>query len=172
MPGKRKIYDDELWAHFVTFTCFRRRRLLSLEFPKKILLGVLNHQLHLQNASCIGFVVMPDHVHAIIWFARPNSLSKFMQGWKRKSSFRIRNWYRDNEANYFDEFGIGDKFWQPKYFSFEIDNRDKMEEKLVYMHLNPVRSGLVERPGDWKWSSARWYEDERSVGVPIDWIDF
>ena len=171
MPNNRQIYDDQLWAHFVTFNCYRRRRLLDHNFPKQILLGVLDQQLKLQSASCIGFVIMPNHVHAIVWFPEPNQLSKFMQGWKRKSSFNIRNWYRDCATNYFDDFEMGDKFWQPKYFAFEIENRCRLEEKLIYMHLNPVRSGMVEKDVDWKWSSARWYSNREGVGVPIGWIE-
>ena len=55
--------------------------------------------------------------------------------------------------------------------SFEIYERTKLEEKLQYMHENPVRARLVERPSDWRWSSARWYEWRRTVGVPIHWIE-
>ncbi|MEM9412758.1 MAG: transposase, partial [Planctomycetota bacterium] len=169
MPNRRRILDDQLWAHFVTFTCYRRRKTLDQDHPKKIILGILAQQLRIQNASCIGYVIMQDHVHALIWFPKPGQLSEFMHGWKRKSSFGIRNWYREHSEQYFREFGEGDKFWQPKYYSFEIENRHKIEEKLTYIHLNPVRRGLVERAVDWKWSSARWYENKQSVGVPIDW---
>jgi putative transposase len=169
--AKRRIIDDELWAHFVTFSCFRRRKLLNLDKPKKIALGILANQLEDQDATCIGYVIMPDHVHGIFWFPIPNQLSRFMHGWKRKSSFQIRNWYRNNHAEYFDGFDEGDKFWQPKYYSFEIESRDKLEEKLTYMHLNPVRANLVEKAEDWKWSSARYYESGKSAGVPVSWVD-
>ena len=37
------------------------------------------------------------------------------------------------------------------------------------MHMNPVRAGLVEKAVDWKWSSARWYDDRNPVGLPIRW---
>jgi putative transposase len=94
-----------------------------------------------------------------------------MHGWKRKSSFHIRNWYRREAARYFEGFGEGNRFWQPKCYSFEIYERAKLEEKLQYMHDNPVRAGLVEHATDWKWSSARWYEWRRSVGVPIKWVE-
>ena len=47
---------------------------------------------------------------------------------------------------------------------------DKVREKLIYMHENPVRAGLVARPCDWPFSSARYYEQGRSVGVPIGWV--
>ena len=94
-----------------------------------------------------------------------------MHGWKRMSSFHIRQWYREASPNYCQKFGEGDRFWTPKYHAFEIFTRRKLEEKLHYLHLNPVRGGLVERATDWKWSSARWYESGKPVGVPIRWVD-
>ena len=94
-----------------------------------------------------------------------------MHAWKRKSSFEIRSWYRREAHPYFAEIGEGDRFWQPKYYSFEIHERAKLEEKLRYMHENPVRAGLVDHPTAWKWSSARWYESSETVGVPIRGVD-
>lgn len=167
----RQIVDDVLYAHFVTFSVDGRRRLLDHDHPKRILLGVLNSQLQAFRARCIGFVIMPDHVHAIVWFPETGQLTRFMHGWKRISSYHIRNWYHREAPNYFVGFGEGRRFWQPKYYAFEIYDRAKLEEKLTYMHLNPVRAGLVEKAGDWKWSSARRYEQQLTVGVPIEWVD-
>ena len=166
MPPRRQIIDDQLYAHFVTFSVYRRRRLLDHDHPKRILLGVLNEELEQHDATCVGFVVMPDHAHAIVWFPITGVLSRFMHGWNRKSGFHIRNWYRREAARYFEGFGEGDCFWQPKYYSFEIYERAKLEEKLQYMHDNPVRARLVEHATDWKWSSARWYEWRQSVPYP------
>ena len=167
MTNRRRIIDEHLYAHFITFSVFRRRRLLDHDHSKRILLGVLNEELKLQEACLLGFVIMPDHVHAIVWFPKTGQLSQFMHGWKRKSSFRIRNWYRREAAHYFEGFGEGDRFWQPKYYSFEIYERSKLHEKIEYMHTNPVRARLVEHATDWRWSSARWYEWRMSVGIPI-----
>ena len=171
MSEPRRIIDDRLYAHFITFTVYRRRRLLDHDHPKRILLGVLNDELAAGDAKCVGFVVMPDHVHAIEWFPAAGRLSQFMHAWKRKSSFHIRNWYRQEAPRYFEGFGEGDCFWQPKYHSFKMSNPEKLREKLQYMHENPVRKGWRKRATDWKWSSARWYEWRRSVSVPIEWID-
>jgi putative transposase len=171
MPEKRRIVDDERYVHFVTFSVYRRRRLFCLDQPNRIVLGVLNAELEAHDALCVGFVVMPDHVHALVWFRRTGCLSKFMHAWKRKSSFHIRNWHREHAPNYFAGFGEGERFWQPKYHAFEIYSRRKVEEKLGYMHENPVRAGLVKCAVEWRWSSARWYELRQSVGVPLQWID-
>lgn len=166
----RRVCDDSLFAHFLTFSCERRRRLLDHDRPKRFVLQVLNEQLALQSARCVGFVMMPDHVHAVIWFPERGQPSRFVHEWKRRTSFYIRAWYRDGEARYFDSADLGDRFWQPKYYAFEVFTRAKLEEKLVYMHQNPVRAGLVPRSVDWSWSSARWYEMRESVGVPLAWV--
>lgn len=113
---------------------------------------------------------MPNHVHAIVWFPECGQLSRFVHEWKRRSSYHIRTWYRAGNARYFDHAEFGDRFWQPKYDAFQIYSRLKLEEKLTYMHLNPVRARLVERAEEWPWSSARWYQTSRSVGVPIGWV--
>ena len=130
-------------AHFITFSCDKRRRLLSLDQPKRIVLGVLSQELKRVTAKCVGFVVMPDHVHAIVWFPKPGCLSGFMHEWKRYSSRVIREWYRHEQMRYFEKSEFGDRFWQPKYHVFTIYGEKKLVEKLDYMHL--IRSALVCR---------------------------
>ncbi len=170
MSEPRRIVDDALYCHFITFSVYRRRRLLDHNHPKRIVLGVLNFVLQKHEAKCVGFVVMPNHVHALIWFPETGQLSRFMHEWKRQSSLRIRSWYRQQASSYSEGFGEGTKFWQPKYYSFSVYERHKLEDKLQYMHTNPVRSKLVDQAVDWPWSSARWYEGRRSVGVPVEWV--
>jgi putative transposase len=165
--AQRRIIDDKLYVHFITFSVHARRRLLDHERPKRILLGVLNEQIISFQAKCAGFVIMPDHVHAAIWLPKTGQLSRFVHSWKRISSFHIRKWHQLNAPSYFKDFEDSDKFWNPKYYAFEIFETDKLEEKLRYMHENPVRLGLVNLAADWKWSSAGWYETRCDVGVPI-----
>ena len=47
--------------------------------------------------------------------------------------------------------------WQKRFYDFNVWTAKKEREKLVYMHHNPVKRGLVERPEDWRWSSYRYY---------------
>ena len=70
-----------------------------------------------------------------------------------------------------EKMAADDPVWQAKYYGFNLFSEDKIVEKLTYMHQNPVRAGLVEQPCDWRWSSARWYEQRRTVGVPITPLD-
>ncbi len=50
--------------------------------------------------------------------------------------------------------GDADHFWQKRYYDFNIRNHAQFVEKLHYIHWNPVKEGLCERPEDWPWSSS------------------
>jgi len=50
-----------------------------------------------------------------------------------------------------------DSFWQARYYDFNVWGERKFVEKLRYIHRNPVKRGLIERPEDWSWSSFRHY---------------
>jgi putative transposase len=54
-----------------------------------------------------------------------------------------------------------------RYYVFNIHSKTKLNEKLAYMHANPVQAGLVDHAQDWKFGSARYYLLGKSVGVPI-----
>ncbi len=168
--ARRRIYDDELHAHFVTFSCYRRRRLLDHPSTKQIVMTVLTDELKKHDGVCCGFVIMPDHVHAIVWFPEPDRLSQFMKQWKQRSSLRLKRFVRGQLPHYAKHCDRKDPFWQPGFYPFSLYSEKKAEEKLAYMHLNPVKAGLVETACDWRWSSVRYYEHRESVGVPMEWI--
>ena len=166
----KRTFDREGHAHFVTFSCYRRRRLLDHDRAKKAVLGVLGSQLGRQDGRCVGFVVMPDHVHATVRFPRPDQISPFMKQWKRRSSIEIKRLIASSLVQYAETLDLTEPVWQAGYYDFNLHTTDKVSEKLNYMHQNPVRAGLVTRPVDWPWSSARYYEAGESVGVPVGWL--
>ena len=84
--SRRCIYDDELHAQFVTFSCYRRRRLLDHARARQVVISLLATELATHEGTCCGFVVMPDHVHAIVWFHEPGRLSHFMKQWPPRNS--------------------------------------------------------------------------------------
>ena len=49
--------------------------------------------------------------------------------------------------------GDAEHFWQKRYYDFNIRSDEQFVEKLGYIHRNPVRRGLCDRPEDWEWSS-------------------
>lgn len=167
--AKRIVYDPGGDCHFVSFACYRRREILSTEAARGIVVSFLASRLGVTEGKCLGFVVMPDHVHALVWFSQAGRLSRFLQLWKGSSSMALKEHLRRDRPRYAATIAPCDAVWQPKYHDFNVRTEAKLLEKLEYMHGNPVRVGLVEKAQDWRWSSARWYLLEKPVGVPIGW---
>ncbi len=169
MP-RRRIYDQEKNAQFVTFSCYHRRRMLDCEPLRDTLLDLLAQKLCEYHGICSGYVVMPDHVHLIVWFDKPGELSRFMKSWKQTSSMKLKKMLRGVAPQFASKIPPADPFWQPKYYPFNLFSRKKAEEKLDYMHKNPVTAGLVQRAVDWRWSSAQYFLLGKSSVVPLEWI--
>ncbi len=165
----KRTFDREGHAHFVTSSCDRRRRRLDQDRARKVVLGVLNSPLGRQDGRGVGFVVMPDHVHAVVWFPKPDQISHFMKQWKQRSSIQIKRLIRSLLVRYAESIDLTEPVWQPGYVDFDLFTGRKVEEKLAYMHRNPVRAGLVDKLEDWPWSSAGYDEAGRSMGVPAAW---
>lgn len=168
--SRRRIYDRERHAQFVTFSCYRRRRMLDSGPMRDALIGLLTQRLTDYRGVCSGYVVMPDHVHAIVWFEQPGELSRFIKSWKQTSSMKLKKVLRGTAPRFASQLSPSDPFWQPKYYPFNLYSASKAEEKLDYMHRNPVTAGLVERAIDWRWGSARHYLLDEPSAVPLEWI--
>jgi len=63
------------------------------------------------------------------------------------------------------------RFWQPRFYDFNVYSAKKKREKLEYMHANPVTRGLVQHPKDWPWSSFSFYAKGETGLVAIDPVD-
>jgi len=87
-----------------------------------------------------------------------------------QSSHALKKLFRTHFPNYLSQLDASDPVWQARYYGFNIWTRRKVEEKLDYMRLNPVRAGLVDRAVEWRWGSARWYLEHKSVGLLILWL--
>lgn len=110
-----------------------------------------------------AWVFLPDHWHAIIYPPYPLTISTVFKAIKKSSTTGIN--VRRNEAG-----GL----WQERVFDRAPRTVREYHEKVEYIHLNPVRRGLVVSAEDWKWSSmvefagASGEEQERRCGLRID----
>jgi putative transposase len=170
----RKILTGQGCGHFVTFSTYGRRNLLASPRARQVVIGQLGKLAAQGTTGVSGFVIMPDHVHALLWFEDDAKLPQTMQTWKSASAHWLKVLYREISPAILTEITVtrnGRKtvsFWQRHYYDFNVASEDKAREKLEYMHHNPVKKGLCARPEDWIWGSARWYVLHRSVGVNIE----
>ncbi|MFZ5586550.1 MAG: transposase [Thermodesulfobacteriota bacterium] len=95
----------------MTFSCYHRRRLLDHDRCKQAVIAVLSSELVRQEADCLGFVVMPDHVHAMLHVSKAGLISMFMKQWKQRSSVQIKRLLSTNLINYSAKFRLDEPVW-------------------------------------------------------------
>ncbi len=144
MPRGLVRYQHSGHFHFLTFSCYRRQPLLATRSRYCVFEEELEKVRQRHGFVVAGYVVMPEHAHLLVSEPRSVPLSVALQVLKQQISRELKK--------------PGDiRFWQRRYYDFNVWNREKTVEKLRYMHRNPVHRGLAERPQDWQWSSFRHY---------------
>jgi putative transposase len=167
MPKRLKRFVGQGDLHFITFCCYQRRPLLASAHARNLAVQVLRELRARYSFALIGYVIMPEHVHLLIGESPSTLPAKLIQIFKQRVSRRFRARPRRNERQL--SFGFAApvsglrRFWQRRYYDFNVFSRAKVVEKLHYMHANPVRGKLVKHPGDWPWSSWCFYY--RSEGL-------
>ena len=123
---QRRIHSEGTYAHFVTFSCYARRKLLDPDPCKRVILGCMSAQMQRQKGTCIGFVTMPNHIHALIWFPEGNQSSLFMNKWKEQTSTRIAASFEKQFPKYWSKIPKDDPVWQKRYYDFNIYSDEKL----------------------------------------------
>ena len=119
---------------------------------------------------------MPDHVHLLISEPSKVTPSVVLKALKQRVSRDLRrNKHRAAREQlrlpFMNAVESLPRFWQPRFYDFNVYSRAKKREKLEYMHGNPVKRGLVRNSGAWIWSSFLFYEKGEPGLVPIDPVD-
>ena len=158
MPWGLTRFHQSGQSHFVTFCCYHRRRLLTTDESRRIFESALERVRRSFRLQVYGYVVMPEHVHLLLSEPQQDTLADALKSLKQGVSRRL--------------IGDADHFWQKRYYDFNIRNYPQFVEKLRYIHRNPVKLGLCERPEDWEWSSFRHYATgcEGRVEIESEWM--
>jgi putative transposase len=159
----RRSSDDTTVAHALTFSCFRRQPFLAREQTCLWLVDALERARTQHTFDLWAYVFMPNHVHLVLW-PRTDTfcLQSVLAAIKLPVARRAVAWVT-REAPAFlphmlDAQPNGDtayRFWQ-RGGGYDRDLREPgtIHATIDYLHANPVRAGLVERPELWRWSSA------------------
>ena len=172
-PHRKQMRRHEIDGHarFLTFSAYSRLPLLQNDAIKNAFVEHLVNARDRDGFRLLAWVVMPEHVHLVIW-PRDITVSVSLSGLKRGLAQAVLSRWRELDAPILaritDRQGRR-RFWQRGGgYDRVIRDKDELREKISYIHNNPVARGLVDRPTDWAWSSARWYDGDRTGPVPID----
>jgi len=157
MPWGLKRFQNTGQSHFITFCCYHRRKLLTSPTSMRVFELALERVRRTFGLRIYAYVVMPEHVHVLLSEPDRQTLADALKSLKQGVSRRL--------------IENAEHFWQKRYYDFNIRDYPQFMEKLRYIHRNPVRAELCERPEDWAWSSFRHYATgcEGTVEIESEW---
>ncbi len=163
--GRASLANENFF--FVTTTVVQRARVFSEErYCDLLIQQIKNWQAHF-NFKILSYVVMPSHFHWIVEVEPAHgTISDIMREIKSNSALNVMaELARERKDDLISLFthssdGIADqrrKFWMKRFDDQVIRNQKMFMAKLLYIHNNPVKAGLVESAEQYKYSSARNY---------------
>ncbi len=152
MPTGLKRYHHSGQFHFLTFSCYHRKPLLTTPESKHTVEQILEETRAQQGLLVIAYVLMPEHVHLLTDEPVQGTIATFLQILKQRSTQALKQ-------------SADKQFWHTRYYDRNVRTHEETIEKIEYIHRNPVKRGLVQTPEDYPWSSARAYllGDSRQV---------
>lgn len=166
MSRKYKAYSIDN-PFFVTLTVIDWVDLFTRRDYREIIASALNYLVDNKKVRIIGYVIMSNHIHVLLYsFELP--LFSLIKSFKRHTHHEFLNKLGSCQESRrywlvpkfkFAAKGTNSvyKIWQEGYHAIELDNELILEQKLDYVHQNPVRAGWVESPEEYLYSSARSY---------------
>jgi putative transposase len=108
----------------------------------------------------LGFCLMPNHWHVVLWPFEDGDLSRYI-GWVTNTHVkRYREHYHDRGAGH---------LYQGRFKSFPVQDDYHLLTVLRYVEANPLRAGLAHQAGGWRWSSFAARERNPTDGLLSDW---
>ena len=150
-------------AHSLTFSCFRRQPFLSTDRTQKQMIEAIDRARSLHAYHLWAYVVMPEHVHLLIFPTQSNySISAVLSTIKQSVAKRALHYVRQHAPEFLtrmeDRQPNGKssyRFWQRGGgYDRNLTEPTTISSTLDTIHANPVRRQLCRRSTDWPWSVA------------------
>jgi putative transposase len=157
---RMRRFDIEAHARFLTFSCYKRLPLFQNDAIKRLFVDRLSQSMATHQLHLLGWVLMPEHFHLIVFPSGKSDIGRFTHNLKRPFAEAVLKRWKELNAPILKHIahGTGHRFWQTGGgYDRNLTSSDELRNKLEYMHNNPVKRSLVSTAIDYPWSSARWY---------------
>lgn len=152
-------------VYFWTDTIKDWRTLMDNDTYKNIIIECWRELVIRKKILIYGFVIMPNHLHVLWEMIDTNGKEMPYTSFNKFTSHqfldKLRKVSPEEIIGYKENDGERNhRFWKRDPLAICMDSKNKIEQKLDYIHLNPLQEkwSLVNKPEDYKWSSARFYE--------------
>jgi putative transposase len=172
---RRTTFDIEGHAHELTFSTYRRLQVFDDPKSIQIFLYSLAKAKEIHRFELWAFVVMPEHVHLLVYPSTGTTVAQILRAVKQPSANRILNHLRETESALYDKLQVTSnhgkierRLWQAGGgYDRNVVSEKAARAMVDYIHQNPVRRGLVESPQEWQWSSYSAYAGGMA-SIPVD----
>ncbi len=176
MSRNYKFHNPE-GVYFVSFAVVEWLDVFTRNEYKNILIESLHHCQKEKGMEIFAWCIMTSHIHLIFRSAKQQKPELILRDFKRFTSKVIVKSIIDNPKESRKEFLLeqflkaGEKssnvskyqFWRHDNKPIELWSNKVIDEKINYIHNNPVEEGLVFRPEDYVYSSAKDYSGEKGI---------
>ena len=171
--------------HFVTFTTVGWVDVFTRKECKDIIIEALKYSIANRGLLIYAYVVMSNHLHLAIAAAKNSKgLSAFIRDFKKFTSKEILKWLKTSHKEsrrawmlpIFRDFGRANirnkhyQVWQQHNHPIELKYSSWVTQKVNYIHNNPVKAAIVDRPEDYLYSSARNYAGRKDYILEVELI--
>jgi putative transposase len=169
-------------ALYITIITKDRLRVFQTEGIKIITCEALDEARNSGKFLIFAYVIMPDHIHLLT--SQPKTSADVLRRIKGITGRRVIDYLKEKDFQsslaklQHEEWKRKHAYslWQQEKNVFSIFSEAVFMQKVNYIHLNPVRAGLVERAIDYRWSSARIWQkcatDDEPLRVDNDRIEW
>ncbi len=182
MGGHKIINQNNL--HFVTFTVVGWLDVFTRKIYKDIIVDSLKYCIKEKGLLLFCYVIMSNHIHLIVRTDREAGLSAIIRDFKTFTSKQIVKTIIENPGEsrrewmlrlfkYYAKYNSKNgeyQFWKQNNKPIELASIEWINQKLNYIHMNPVNAGLVEAPEHYIYSSARNYLDMEGL-IEVELLD-
>jgi len=169
-------------ALYITIVTKERLPVFRKDSIKEIACKAINEARTSHNFLLFAYVIMLDHMHLLTNCPKSSAdVLRFLKGIMSRrviDHLKEKGYHSSLEKLRHEQWKREHKYslWQQEKNVFSVFSEGMFMQKVNYIHLNPVRAGLVERATDYRWSSARIWQrqelDDEPLRVDLDRIQW
>jgi len=182
--GRKYAIRDQQGIHFVTFTVINWIDLFIRDQYREVIVNSLQYCQQNKGLKVHAYCIMTSHIHLILSAEESKNLSNIIRDFKSFTSTQLK--HAINESTHesrqkwlmwmFERAGKRNKrnsdfqLWQQHNHPIELSTNKMMDQRLDYIHNNPVEAGFVDDPNHWVWSSCSAYEKGQEDKIQLEYI--
>ncbi len=150
------------YPEFTTVTCLNWKTILKNDREKEIVIESMRFLVRQARVAIFGFVLMTNHFHLIWQMIANQKREEEQRNFLRFTAQQILKNLRNENSAMLSELLVQAKdrkyqVWERNSLNIPLWSQKVIDQKLEYIHKNPVKANLCRYPEDYKYSSARFY---------------